>query len=77
MAEAITTLVREVFELNDEFPLDDSAGAGTVPGWDSLGTLNLVSAAEEKFGVEFDLEDIAALNTVADLRRVLEKNSAH
>lgn len=73
MAEPIVSLVREVFELRESFALDESAGPETIPGWDSLGTLKLVTAAEEKFGVEFQLEDIAELLTIADLRRIIEK----
>ena len=77
MAEPIIALVRDVFELNESLALDDSAGPGTVPGWDSLGSLRLVSAAEERFGVEFELEDIAEMLSIADLRRVIEKYSTN
>lgn len=76
MAEPIFALVREVFELEGDFSLDDASGARTVPGWDSLGTLKLVTAAEERFEVTFDLEDIAGLMTIADLRRVIDRYRA-
>ena len=73
MSEPVFALVREVFELEPTFPIDDSSGPGDIPGWDSLGTLRLVTAAEERFDLEFDLEDIAELTSISDLRRVIAK----
>lgn len=73
MNDVLKRLVRDVLELNEETPLDETSGVGSVPGWDSLGTLNLATAAEEAFNVEFDLEDIAELHTLADLRASLRK----
>lgn len=76
MTDAVYALAREVFNLDDGFPLSDGLGVGAVPGWDSLGTMKLALAVEERFGVELELEDIAELGTLGDLRRALLQRGA-
>lgn len=72
--DSLLKLVREVLDLPSDHPLEDSVGPGDVPGWDSLGTLRLVDAAEERFGVEFELEEIAEFKSIAHFRRMIEKH---
>lgn len=69
--ENVAALVREMFDLPADFPLSDETGPDDVPGWDSIGTLDLVSAAEERFGIRLSLEQVADLATVADFKRML------
>jgi acyl carrier protein len=41
---------------------------GDVPGWDSVGHLNLIFAIESAFGVRFSIELIAQLDS---LRKIM------
>ena len=76
MMDTVYSLAREVFKLEPEFPLNDTLGIGAVPGWDSLGTMKLALAVEERFGVQLELEEIAELATLGDLRRTLQQHGA-
>jgi acyl carrier protein len=49
----------------------DAARLDSIPGMDSLKFMELVSALEEMTG-EVDLEALASVETVGDLRRLLE-----
>lgn len=42
-----------------------------VPGWDSVGHLNLMLMIEESFGVRLEIEDMQKLTSVAAIVRFL------
>ncbi len=63
--EIRTTLERvfqDVFE-NESFTFSDALAREDLKSWDSLGHIRLVSTAEEAFGVQFTLDEIAELTT--------------
>ena len=45
----------------------------TVENWDSMQHLNLVLAIEEKFGFQFDPEEIEQMKTIGAVAAVVEK----
>ena len=54
----ISQLVRDVIMKTFKLSSEDSRGElqmGSVPGWDSLGHMNLVVELEREFGVSFPL----------------------
>lgn len=68
------TKLRQVFanlfdaninELNDESSQD------TIPNWDSLGMVNLVTELEQVFHVKFDLLEIADFKTIGIIKSIL------
>lgn len=67
--------IAEVFE---ESP--GRIGAATkrseIPGWDSLGTLSLIAALDERFDIQLSEDTIEALQSVADLLTVLRDRGA-
>lgn len=69
----VESLIRDTFKLSDALKLSDNLGPGDIPGWDSMGTLNLLSAVEAKFGVSLGLEDMARMDSIASLRAVLSE----
>jgi acyl carrier protein len=60
LREETQQVFRDVFE-DDQLVLTDSMTAGDVPGWDSLGHLNLVIALEKRFGLKFATAEISRL----------------
>jgi acyl carrier protein len=50
---------------------DDSSGR-TLPGWDSIGHINVVIALERRFSASFTVEEIMAMRDVATIRTILE-----
>ena len=43
-----------------------------LPAWDSMHHVTAVVEAECRFGIEFNLDEIDSLQTVADLVRMIE-----
>ena len=55
-------------------------GLGTVreeiPGWDSLGTLSLIAALDERFDIHLSEQDIDSLQSVKDILELLRRHDA-
>jgi acyl carrier protein len=51
---------RDVFG-DEELALSGNMTADDIPGWDSLGHLNLIIAIEKRFGVKFATAEISKL----------------
>lgn len=45
---------------------------GDIPEWDSVGNLNLLLLAEEKFSIEFSMNDMSSIKSVSKLIEVIE-----
>ena len=67
--------ISEVFE---EVPgrIDASTPRSDVPGWDSLGTLSLIAALDEKFDIQLSEKEIGALQHISDIIDILRRNGA-
>lgn len=48
----------------------------SIAGWDSLGTLSLIAALDEKFDIHLDEKEIEAMSVVQDILRVLQRHGA-
>ena len=48
----------------------------TVAEWDSLGDLMLLSGLDEKFGIVVSADDLSAINSIAEILELMEKNNA-
>ncbi|WP_298825177.1 acyl carrier protein [uncultured Piscinibacter sp.] len=67
--------IAEVFEespgrIGKDTPRND------IPGWDSLGTLSLIAALDERFDIHLAEDAIEGLQSVADLLDVLRQRGA-
>jgi acyl carrier protein len=47
-----------------------------IAGWDSLGTLSLIAALDEKFDIQLDEQEIEAMARVEDILAVLRRAGA-
>ncbi|MNW26212.1 hypothetical protein D3C74_29730 [compost metagenome] len=56
--------------------LNDEAGRATLPQWDSMAHINLITAVEETYSVSFTIEEIQEVNTVGGLRALLQQKGA-
>jgi acetyltransferase-like isoleucine patch superfamily enzyme/acyl carrier protein len=68
-AHSVAAVVARVFGL-DALP-PPTARCEDVPGWDSLGTLELVLALEASFGISVDERRLGQVNTVGDLESLV------
>lgn len=62
----LTDLFHDVFD-DDRIVLADNLTAAQVPGWDSIAQIELLAAAEIRFGIEIRAADAERLATVGDL----------
>lgn len=49
----------------------DDMSPKTVANWDSLATVKLFVALEERFGLELSLDEMAELTNIGAIRRLL------
>ena len=46
---------------------------GDFPAWDSIGHLTILSTVEEKFGINFEPEEMMELEDVNDIVKAVEE----
>lgn len=63
-------IFRSVLRIPD-LTLTDQLTADEVPGWDSISHVRLMVAVEETFKVSFSASQLAMLENVGDLKRLL------
>ena len=73
--ERIQSVFAEVFQC-DPATVTASSSPDQVEGWDSFGHLALVEALQSEFKVTFETEDIAQLDSVAQIQRILALRGA-
>ena len=67
--------ITEVFE-EPAGRIDVTTERTAIPGWDSLGTLSLIAALDEKFDIHIDEKEIESMAKVDDILAVLRRNGA-
>jgi acyl carrier protein len=74
--EAVKAAVVETFGVEDRAATLDASSPllGSLPELDSMGVLELVHELEQRFGVEFDGEDVSAesFETLGSLTALVE-----
>lgn len=61
-----TTLEIPVEQVNPDMAV------GSIPQWDSMGQLAIVSALEEAFSLTFDVDELFEVENVGDFIKLLE-----
>jgi acyl carrier protein len=69
-------ICREVFE-SPELVITETTTAEDVPHWDSLNHLNVVAAAEQRFGVRFRTSEVESLKNVGDFVGLVAAKRKH
>jgi len=60
----------DLFDIAEE-DYSDQLSYEDTPEWDSLGHMQMVSALTKEFGVEFDIEEVMAMETVARIKEIV------
>jgi len=71
---ALTAIFHDVF-LRDDLTLSPDLSAKDVPDWDSFKQIEIIIAAEERFGIKFRTREMDSLNNVGDLVRLIASKS--
>jgi acyl carrier protein len=66
----LTQVFRDVFD-DDEIVLSPGTTAEDIAGWDSQAHVNLVVAAEMKFGVRFRTAELESLHNVGEFVQLI------
>lgn len=74
MDDEVSRLFREVFLLDDDFQLEPDMTFDDVPGWDSVGHVNLVDEIESRFGVSLEMDAIVNLDSVQAVRDIVKES---
>lgn len=69
--ERLEDVFQRVFA-DDLLALTDATTAADIEDWDSVAHINLMFSIEETFGVEFRENEFASLESVGNLKRVLQ-----
>ena len=62
--------IKEIIARVLNIPVDsvsDDLSSGTIPEWDSVGNLAILSTLEQELGIEFPLEDLFDLTDVKSI----------
>ena len=68
-------IFRDIFD-NESLVITPESNASTVEDWDSLAHVNLVTAIEKKYKVNFALAELQELKNVGDMINLIEKKLA-
>jgi len=70
--EILTGILRDVFD-NPHVVATPNLSAKDVPEWDSFNHINVVAAAEVRFGIKFRTSEIEGLRNVGDFVALIER----
>ena len=68
----LTEILRDVFD-NEAIMATPELSARDVPEWDSFNHINIVAAAEMRFGVKFRTSEVETLRNVGDFVALIER----
>jgi acyl carrier protein len=75
--EKIANLLAEVLQIPAGSVADDLS-MSDVESWDSLKHMELIVSLEKAFGIELTFDEIVAMRSVREIRRVLaQKGASH
>ncbi|MDQ2762068.1 MAG: acyl carrier protein [Pseudomonadota bacterium] len=66
----LTEIFHDVF-MRDDIALTPELTAKDVQGWDSFKQIEMIMAAEQRFGIKMSTRDVDGLQNVGDLVRVI------
>jgi len=72
MAKRVEDVVSEVLGLPLE-EINGETGYNNSVSWDSVNHLRLVSELETEFGLNFDIDEITAMENVNAIKAIMEK----
>lgn len=71
--ERLKATLSSVLKIDKE-AISDESSPNTIPSWDSMNALMLVTALESEFHVKFTAADIVGVKNVGDIKKSLERH---
>ncbi len=72
--EQLQEIFREAFD-DDELTISSKMTAKDIEDWDSLMQIQLIVAAERRFGIKFTTEEMNGLKNVGDFAALIEEKT--
>ncbi len=72
LLEAVAEILRDIFD-NEELPVTEETSSADVGDWDSLEQINILVAIQDRFGIQFSLDDVKGLENVGDTLDLIER----
>jgi acyl carrier protein len=76
MQDEVAQAFQTAMQLDRDFDLQNSMTFQDIPGWDSVGHMNLIGELEKRFGFILEMEEIVALDTVGAVRELIARKQA-
>jgi acyl carrier protein len=73
MSDDVAAVFRAAMRLDDRFAIEDRMSFEDIPGWDSVGHMNLVTQLESRLGVTLDMDEIVGLDSVGAVRAIVAR----
>ncbi|MHC4580036.1 MAG: acyl carrier protein [Planctomycetota bacterium] len=74
MKQEIETLMADLFGIKTE-DVTDSLTMANTDGWDSLKHMELIVSIEHTFGIELTFDEIVAMQTLKDIKKILKERA--
>ena len=75
MDEKVEGLLAEVLQI-PAATITDELAMKDMDVWDSLKHMELIVSLEQSFGIQFSFDDIVAMQSVREIKRVLSERGA-
>jgi acyl carrier protein len=73
--DEIATAFRTAMRLDQGFPIEDHMSFDDIPGWDSVGHMNLISELESRLGISLEMDEIVTLDSVGAVRKLVARKT--
>ncbi len=71
--DEVSAAFHAAMRLQETFALRDEMGFDDIPGWDSVGHMNLITDLESRFGITLDMDEIIGLSSVGAVRALVAR----
>jgi acyl carrier protein len=71
LIDDLNSVFRQVFD-DDDININAKMTADDIEDWDSINHITLICGIEEKFEINFSTREIASLDNIGDLIRLIE-----
>ena len=61
LLETVAEILRDIFD-DEELPVTEETSSADVEDWDSLEQINILVAIQDRFGIQFSLDDVKGLD---------------
>ncbi len=75
MEDTIKEILGDILGL-EQSAIEDSASSKTLPGWDSIKHVEIVSAVEQEFDILLSIEDIENMGSFREIVSAVRSHKA-